>query len=361
MKLCTWLPRTVHPENDAPAAPFSAFVSPPTGRLGVLVEPLNILDVTGLAHDPTLRAQAENTLLPMLQAGTFDTLSQLLDAGPRGFDGLKALLEQTKDRDISSHRQPLSELRLLAPLPRPRSLRDCMAFEQHYLQSLRGGARLKFPVVAQLDQLTRKLGLPLIRVPRLFHELPVYYKGNPASVVGHETDVIWPTYSECMDFELEVGLYIHKAGKDLTPEQALQHIAGYTIFNDFSARDAQLREMDLRLGPAKGKDFDTGNVMGPFLVTADEVGDIRRLSAEVRIDGQVISRTGLSGLEFSVGRIVSYISQSETLYPGDFIGLGTMPNGCGLELGRFLKAGETVELEVEHIGTLRNRLVRVGG
>lgn len=345
MKLCTWVPLTPSEQNPPP-------------RLGLVQDAEHVLDMTGLAQDPSVRAAAPASLKEWLERGTFDSLAQVLDAGPRAFDGLKTLAELAAARHASPHVLKLDQLRLLAPLPRPRSMRDCMAFEQHYLQSLRGGARLKYPAVAKLDAFTRALGMPLIRVPKLFHQLPVYYKGNPASVVGHEAEVSWPSYSERMDFELEVGLYLHKTGKDLTPEQAVQHVAGYTIFNDFSARDAQLREMELRLGPAKGKDFDTGNAMGPFFVTAEALGDIRRLSAEVRIDGEVISQTGLSSLEFSVGRIVSYISQCETLFPGDFIGLGTMPSGCGLELGRFLKPGETVELTVEGIGTLRNRLVR---
>ena len=253
---------------------------------------------------------------------------------------------------------PAAEARLLAPHPRPRSMRDAMAFERHFLQARRGGARMLYPSLAALDSMTRRLGVSLIRVPALFRELPVYYKGNPASVVGPGACVQWPAYSDVLDYELEIGLFIHRRGRDLSPDEALEVVGGYTIFNDFSARDAQLREMKLGLGPAKGKDFDSGNAIGPYLVTPDEVGDPASLRAQARVNGEVWTRSDTSAMHFSVGEILSYISRSETLWPGDFIGLGTVPDGCGLEHGRWLSPGDEIELEVEKLGVLRNRIVK---
>jgi 2-keto-4-pentenoate hydratase/2-oxohepta-3-ene-1,7-dioic acid hydratase in catechol pathway len=286
------------------------------------------------------------------------SMQELLDDGPSALNAVAALLHQAEALE-GGHHLPLDQVTLLAPLPRPRSIRDCMAFEQHFLQARRGGAALKFPAVARLDGLLRRaLGIPLIRVPALYREIPAYYKGNPASVVGPDADVQWPSYTERLDYELEIGLFIHRPGRDLDPDRALEHVGGYTIFNDFSARDIQIREMDLTLGPAKGKDFDTGNAMGPWLVTPDEVGDPTTLTATGRVNGEVWTQSATRDLRFSPGEILAYISRSETLLPGDFIGLGTVPNGCGLELGRWLRPGDVVELEVSRLGTLRNRVVR---
>ena len=139
---------------------------------------------------------------------------------------------------------------------------------------------------------------------------------------------------------------------------AKDHIFGYTIFNDFSARDAQRIEMEGRLGPAKGKSFDGGNVMGPWIVTPDEIGDPYHLKMEARVNGEIRSKGVTEGMLFSFEEIIAHVTQDETLMPGEFIGSGTVGNGCGLELGWFLEHGDTIELEVEKIGILKNRVER---
>jgi 2-keto-4-pentenoate hydratase/2-oxohepta-3-ene-1,7-dioic acid hydratase in catechol pathway len=166
-----------------------------------------------------------------------------------------------------------------------------------------------------------------------------------------------PSYTERFDYELEWGIFIGTLGADITEAAAPDHIAGYTVFDDFSARDIQMAEMRGRLGPAKGKDFDTGNAIGPWLVTRDELPDPYALTMTARVNGAEWSRGSTGDMHWSFEEIVSYISRSETLYPGDFIGSGTVGGGCGLELGAFLKRGDVVELEVERIGPLRNRVV----
>jgi 2-keto-4-pentenoate hydratase/2-oxohepta-3-ene-1,7-dioic acid hydratase in catechol pathway len=137
----------------------------------------------------------------------------------------------------------------------------------------------------------------------------------------------------------------------------LKHVFGYTIFNDMSARDAQALEMEGRLGPAKGKDFDTGNPMGPCLVTADEIPDPYNLTMIARVNGEEWGRESSSTMYWKFEDLISYISRSETLYPGEFLGSGTVGNGCGLEHMRFIKPGDVIGLEVERIGVLRNRVV----
>jgi len=152
-------------------------------------------------------------------------------------------------------------------------------------------------------------------------------------------------------------MVIGRRGKDIPVEEAHRYIAGFTIFNDFSARDQQMREAPIGMGPSKGKDFDTGNAIGPYLVTPDEL-DVTNLRMVARVNGEVWSEGSSRGMHFSFAQLIAHVSQSETIYPGELWGSGTVTNGCGLELGRSLQPGDVVELEVEGIGILRNRVVR---
>jgi 2-keto-4-pentenoate hydratase/2-oxohepta-3-ene-1,7-dioic acid hydratase in catechol pathway len=197
-------------------------------------------------------------------------------------------------------------------------------------------------------------------IPEVWYRIPVYYKGNPSSVIGPEESILWPNYTERLDYELEFGIYIGKRGKDISADDAHEYIAGYTIFNDVSARDILQEEISMFLGPAKGKDLDTGNVMGPCLVTPDEL-DVSDLKMTARINGEIWSEGTTSDMYWTFPKIIAYISRSETLYPGDFIGSGTVADGCGDELDRWIQPGDVIELEVEGIGVLRNPVVRNEG
>jgi len=231
---------------------------------------------------------------------------------------------------------PLEDAVLLAPVPRPASIRDTLSFEGHMIN---------------FERRTGK------KTPPRWYETPIYYKGNPASVVGHDADLHWPDYTEKFDYELEFGCYIGKAGSNIAAENAREHIAGYTIFNDMSARDIIPGEVAMFLGPGKGKDMDTGNVMGPCLVTPDEL-DVSNLDMKARINGEVWSHSNSNDMYWSFEQIIAYISRFETLHPGDFIGSGTVENGCGDEMERWINPGDVVELEVEGIGILRNKIVK---
>lgn len=233
---------------------------------------------------------------------------------------------------------PLADTVLAAPVPRPTSIRDTLSFEGHMIN---------------FERRTGK------KTPQRWYETPIYYKGNPASVVGHGADLEWPAYTEKFDYELEFGCYIGKAGRNIAEAEARAHIAGYTIFNDMSARDVIPGEVAMFLGPGKGKDMDSGNVMGPCLVTPDAL-DVSNLDMTARINGEVWSQSNSSDMYWSFEAIIAYISRFETLYPGDFIGSGTVENGCGDEMERWIQPGDVVELEVEGIGILRNRIVRAG-
>ncbi len=231
----------------------------------------------------------------------------------------------------------LDQVLWLAPLDPP-VMRDCLAFEQHLRNTLPG-------LAAAMNAEPR--------VPDVYYEKPIYYKGNPLTLIGHEQQVPWPDYSRRMDYELELGFVIGRPGKDLTPEQAKAHLFGVTIFNDFSARDIQAIEMKGLLGPAKGKDFSTA--LGPWITTVDEL-DVHNLTMVARINGEEWSRGSSSTIMWRVEEIIAYISKAEGLVAGELIGSGTVGRGCGVELGKFLKAGDVVELEVEGIGILRNKM-----
>jgi len=229
----------------------------------------------------------------------------------------------------------LEEIGLRAPLPRPNSIRDCLVFEEHLKNSMGGQA-----------------------IPPAWYEMPVYYKGNPDTVAGPGDDVVWPAYTQLLDYELEFAAVIGRQGVNIPKEEAWDYIAGYTIFNDVSARDVQMKEMSCLLGPAKGKDMDGGNVMGPFLVTPDEFDPRRDNVMVARVNGEEWSRGLTSAMYHDFATIINYISQGETLHVGDVIGSGTVGTGCGLELKRFPRPGDLIELEVEGLGVLANRFVK---
>jgi 2-keto-4-pentenoate hydratase/2-oxohepta-3-ene-1,7-dioic acid hydratase in catechol pathway len=259
-----------------------------------------------------------------------------------------------------------ASVELLSPVPRPESIREFMVFEQHVINCTR---RFSMPRwVASLDRVVEKtIGRKVTlayRLARPWYERPVYYKGNRMNVVGDGARVTIPRYTKAFDWELEFGIFLCKQGRDIPKGRASDFIGGYTIFNDFSARDIQKREMSGRLGPAKGKDFDGGNAIGPVLVTPDEIPDPYNLAMRARINGEEVSYGHTSGMCWKFEDLIAYVSQDETLHPGEFFGsgTGTVPESganrccCGLEMGRFLKAGDTVELEVERIGKLTNHV-----
>jgi 2-keto-4-pentenoate hydratase/2-oxohepta-3-ene-1,7-dioic acid hydratase in catechol pathway len=240
------------------------------------------------------------------------------------------------------HSCDVSTVRLLAPLPNPKSFRDFYAFEQH------------------VKTARAKRGLEMI--PE-WYEIPVFYFSNHHSICGPDAPIKKPPKSERLDFELEVACVIGKKGSDIPVDQAASYIAGFTILNDWSARDLQQQEMKVGLGPAKGKDFASS--IGPWLVTPDELDDKRAnqaydLKMVARINGIEVSSGNLKDLYWSFEEMIARASEHTTLYPGDLIGSGTVGSGCILELGQdlvpWLQKGDKVELEVERLGVLSNTI-----
>jgi fumarylacetoacetate (FAA) hydrolase len=238
-----------------------------------------------------------------------------------GAPSLAAWLAESGD-EVGEH--PLDAVRLRAPITRPPSVRDFYAFERHVA--------------------TARAQRGLEMAPE-WYQIPVFYFSNPAAMLGSEDEVRFPAESSAWDYELEAAAVMGSEGR----------IAGFTVLNDWSARDLQKMEMAVGLGPAKGKDFGTS--LGPVLVTPDELGDLR-LSMVARVNGEERSRGNLGEMHWTWEQLVEHAARNTRLLPGDVLGSGTVGTGCILEHGdgRWLQSGDVVELEVEGIGVLRNRV-----
>ena len=191
-------------------------------------------------------------------------------------------------------------------------------------------------------------------VPQAWYEIPAYYKGATEGFIGPEDEILWPSYTDVLDYELEMAVVIGKDGKNIKEEDALDHVFGYTILNDVSARDIQKKEMSVRLGPAKGKDFCS--VLGPVIVTADEFEGEPNLLMTAKINGEEWSRGHSGDSHYTWAQMIAHASKEEFVTAGDVMGSGTVGTGCGLELDRWIKAGDEIELEIEQIGSLKNKV-----
>lgn len=287
---------------------------------------------------------------------TIDSLQCLIESGTRGLDWAEALIEHAPTEAVVN----ISELTFAAPLPVPMQIRDFANYELHCKQALSASMQLRASKEPDPEAaLERFKASGAYSLPDIWYEIPLYYKANRFNANGHECDVEWPAFSEALDYELELAAIIGKQGRDIKKEDAAEHIFGYTIFNDFSARDVHARwEGQFRMGPAKGKDFDTSNVFGPWVVTRDEIANPYNLEMIVRVNGEERGRGNSGDVQHNFERCIEQVSWSETIYPGEIFGLGTVGNGSGFESLTFLEPGDVVELEIEGIGVLRNRIVR---
>ncbi len=310
----------------------------PLERLGALVGS-QIVDLNLAAR---LRFEAEGKSNPSRLADVLvpPEMSAFLEMGNESFSAAQDTLEffsnNLKKRAHAGEKGERihyseAEIRYLPPVPHPGALRDFFAFEDHALQA------------------SKRRNEPLSEA---WYNQPIYYKGNHREIYGHKAVIPWPSYTRRFDFELEIACIVKKKGRDIPVEKAGEYIAGYAILNDFSARDIQKNEMACRMGPAKGKDFATG--LGPYLVTTDEIKNPNNLAMSVSINGEKWSEGNSGGRYWSFETMISYISQGETIYPGDILGSGTYYRGCGLDLDRWVAPGDTIELEVEGLGKLIN-------
>lgn len=265
----------------------------------------------------------------------------MLEFVKSGESGLQQARQAAQD-STKSERFPLNQVRLHAPLPRPSSLRDFYAFEEHVAnaRALRGSS-----------------------VPPEWYELAIFYFSNHTAIYGPGDIIPYPYYSQALDYELEIACVINAAGQDIPVEKAAEYIFGFMIFNDWSARDEQRKEMRLGLGPAKGKDFASS--FGPWIVTPDEIQTratdrpgVYDLAMRAWVNGELLSQGNFNSIYHSTAALIARASQAVQLHPGDILGSGTVGNGCLLELtrgqGPWLQPGDVVELEIEFLGKLTN-------
>lgn len=292
-------------------------------------EPLRAGLVT--RHGVVGLAEASYALLPN-ETSLPNSVLKLLYLETEGQKQLKQLFELIENTEqLPLEVYPETSIKLASPIYMPGALLDFYTFEQH------------------VKTCRAKRGLDVI--PE-WYQYPVYYNGNPRSVIGHNDTVIFPEGETKKDYELELAVVIGKKGRDIKVEEAEAYIAGYTIFNDWSARAIQKEVMKVGLGPAKGKDFASS--LGPYLVTSDELKDPRNLIMIARVNGEEWSRGNSGTSHYTFAQMIAFASENVTLYPGDVLGSGTVGTGCGLELDRFLNSGDVVELEIEQLGILRN-------
>lgn len=236
----------------------------------------------------------------------------------------------------------LENVTLHAPIRKPGSVRDFMAFEEHLVNAYKRSS---------------------MKIPEAWYQIPAFYFTNHRTIQGPNETIERPQNCEKLDFELEVAIIIGKEGKNISVEDADDYIFGYMILNDWSARDLQLGEMSIGLGPAKGKDFATS--IGPYIVTKDELEETRenkgfKLKMTASINGKQLSDGNLNSIYYSFNEMIARASENATLYPGDIIGSGTVGTGCILEHGPkvqpWLADGDEVTLYVEKLGALTNSI-----
>lgn len=306
--------------------------------------PLAIVDLN-MACARLLADQREERPCRLAHAMVPTAMLELLEGGPsamararQAFDYAVKLGDSARGPEGETIFYQPEQVRMMAPLPNPASLRDFIAFEEHIAAT------------------SKKRGQP---IPPEWYKAPVYYKGNHRTIIGPDEDLLWPLETTKLDYELELACVIGRKGRDISEQDAPGYIAGYTIMNDFSARDIQFQEMACRLGPAKGKDFATA--IGPCLVTPDEIPDLNALTMIARVNGQVWSEGRFGTIHWSFPQMIAHVSRGEAVYPGDLFGSGTVGGGCGLEMDRYLNPGDVVELEIQPIGILRNRAIKKEG
>lgn len=291
-----------------------------------------------LSADGVSRAGVE-ALAPVL--GPRTTLA-FIQGGPATRDAADRALERVRV-DGAEHdpfgariRYEAAVIDLLPAITEPPMLRDFMAFEKHLVNV--------FP----------RLGR---EIPDEWYQRPVYYKANTASIGAHRQNVAFPGYADRLDFEFEFAAVLGRDGTGISEDDAAAHIFGYTVYNDLSARAIQQLEMTVGLGPAKGKDFHRAHVLGPVIVTADEIADPYALDMLGTVNDQTWTVGTSADMHWRFEQMIAYASLDEPLRAGEVFGSGTVGDGSGAEQDKWLDPGDVIELSVAGIGTLSNRVV----
>ncbi|MDA1001034.1 MAG: fumarylacetoacetate hydrolase family protein [bacterium] len=326
MKLITF-------EVATPVGPFQ--------RAGAVIElgggqvyaDLNFALAAEMAGERSPRAQEKaDAILPA------DMLA-LAGAGPGALEAAESALEfllENPEAQGPRGEQLIyrpDEIRLLAPIPNPPLIRGFAGFERH---------------------LKKTFGMMGLEIPQTWYERPLAFKSSTAHMAAADEVVPWPSYTDKMDFELEFCAVLGQPGRDIPEEKAADHILGYAILNDWSARDAQTGEMQMSVGPYKGKDWCWS--FGPWIVTKDELPDPTSIPMAARINGETWIEATPGEMYWTFEQMISYTSRDENLRTGDLFGSGTVPGGCGMEIDRWIQPGDLVEIDMGPLGIMRNRL-----
>ncbi len=274
------------------------------------------------------------------------SMQALIEAGEEGLAAARSLVESAPAAAL------IAAPRLLAPLPRPIRFRDCCLFLEHMEVSAGKIAKEQARAAGDPEPMPMNDGQWLS--PQFYKQV-IYYNADHLHVYGPEDDIPWANQPGWADYELEWACVVGKPGRDIEPSAARDHIFGFTIFNDWSARDIQFPFMEAKLGPGEAKDF--ANSFGPCIATPDEFADPYDLMMSAKINGEIWSSGSTRTMHHSFEDAVVQFSRGKTLFAGEIIGSGTVLSGCGLELNKRLNHGDVVELEIEGIGVLRNRVV----
>jgi 2-keto-4-pentenoate hydratase/2-oxohepta-3-ene-1,7-dioic acid hydratase in catechol pathway len=313
-----------------------------TIRMGILLDSGEIIDpnlVKALTYEKEGRYNPHERARHKIPT----SLHQFLQISDSPIDELKEILDTyenlrkagtTKLSSGTSIVLTSGNVTLSKPLDKISVYRDFYAHEKHVAK---GFEKRKEPI------------------PEAWYEIPAYYKGATEGFIGPEEEILWPSYTNVLDYELELAVVVSKEGQNIKAEKATDHIFGFTILNDISARDIQKKEMAIRLGPAKGKDFCS--IIGPVITTIDEFGGKEPdLLMTAKINGEEWSRGQSGDSHFTFSQMIEHVAMDEWLLPGDLLGSGTVGTGCGLELDKWIQEGDVLELEVESIGVLKNKV-----
>lgn len=283
----------------------------------------------------------------------FTSMLDLVQAGGDVLEDAQALL----DSHAANAVYDVDAIRLLAPLPNPVRLRDCSLFIEHLQPAFRGMARsLAAKAEDPEAEYERLVASGTFDTPAVFSEQVVYYIADHTAISGPGDLIVAPAETRQFDYELEFAAVIGRTVKDVSREEATGAIFGYTILNDWSCRDLQTTVMSSQLGPSRGKDFDGSNTLGPCIVTADELGSPYALKMSARVNGETWSEGSSHSMHHSFEDAVRHFTDGRTLYAGEVLGSGTVLSGSPVEIGKRLKDGDEIELEVQGIGVLRNRI-----
>jgi len=282
----------------------------------------------------------------------FGSMLALISGGERALDIARELTQKAPENAL----RDLRDVALAAPLPQPPKIRGFSVFERHGRQAMEGIAR-KLSAAAPDPEAAFRKQMGALTFPPGWAALPGYYYMDATTVAGSGARVHWPDYSQWIDYELELAAVIGIGGKDIRREDAQNHIFGYTVLNDLSARDAQLQSMATGLGPGKGKDFDDSNLMGPCIVTADEIPDPYDITVQVRVNGDLWSTSDGAEAKFRFDECIAHVSQSQTLALGELFSTGTFPDCSSVEIGRVVSRGDRIEFIVPGIGVLETSIV----